>query len=94
MVDPESRRDGQASDPDPASESAGAPPGAVLARRRRLFLGSLGAALAGMAVVVGVLGLPGVPPILAFGAGMITTAAAFAVVYAGLFGGAGRQPDG
>lgn len=56
-------------------------------RRQQLFVGSGVAALTGMAVVVaGLQQFPGLTPVVPFGAGMVTTAATFAVVYASIFG--------
>ncbi len=56
-------------------------------RRQQLFAGTAIASLSGMAVVVaGLQQFPGLTPIVPFGAGMVTTAATFAVVYASIFG--------
>jgi hypothetical protein len=73
---------------DESETGDGAPdPEAEALRRQQLFVGSGIASIAGMAVVVvGLQQFPGVTPVVPFGAGMATTAVAFALLYVGLFG--------
>lgn len=78
---------GPSGDTDTSDGPAGESVETEALRRQQLFVGSGVAALTGMAVVVaGLQQFPGLTPVVPFGAGMVTTAATFAVVYASIFG--------